>query len=973
MAHDTFGLVGTVIDGRYRVDHVVGEGGFGVVYRGFHLGFEQSIAIKCLKIPAHFTPEASSTFVARFREEGKLLSRLSESPGIVRVFDFGVVHSHIEVPYLVLEWLEGRSLEDYLVQRLMQGYGPCAPLEAVQMLLPAVEALAFAHSLRIAHRDIKPANLFLAMGPRGVSMKVLDFGIAKAMQDGESQTQASTGTSSGFHAFSPMYGAPEQFFSKRYGASGPWTDVHALGLVLVEMVSGRKALYGEDTAELLEASTRDVRPTPRVMGVNVPDGLEWLCSRALAKMPGDRFQDAAQMLEVFHQILGTTPHVQSAVAYATPPPQTVLATSLPSMLRAGGDASVQITPNRAENVTPYGASAYNPTQLGAPLVGAIAASTQPTPITGPITDRNQGVSVQRDEEGVPPTVVTKPRRRWPLVVAGVGLVGTVGLFALVALIAGGDFDLTMSGATDASTPETPASSATAQDGVVDVRHFSIGKDIVGVLPISASEARTVLHDRLTLKNGRVVKIESLSPSGSLSKELRVDYAADGTRTLHSIDANHIETEVTVIRSDGVATTTSRGGIVSKDGCYRQRNSYDARGRVETLTCVSNAGTVIIDAMGCAVRRFAYNDVGLISQNACFTEDGKPAADQDGVHLTKIERDALGRVTELSFFDPSGAAATRPSDGCARLRSEYDAAGNKLNDRCFNASGTPTPMQGRSWSARWVSYDANGCATRARYADVSGKWVADGETSEIVIVPDARCNTVREERRGPQGQLIKPGTWGVPLTKLEIGNDGQPQSKDCFGADDKPTNCEGNGSTSVGVKARYSYDDRGRLTSERYFTADGALSAMSHAYPHETRFTYGPDGRVASRAFFDDKGKPATALGKVARFTYRYDPLGGLLSSAMFDTSGNPIASSIGCHDLAQSFDEKHRLAVVECRGPTGALAAHVGLIYGGIEWPAGAARMQIERSTTIFNSYFDPNNKPTKRVDCTKRETPCYR
>src|SRR6187551_2141749 len=90
MATDAFGLIGATLDDRYRVDAVVGEGGFGIVYRGFHLAFKHAVAIKCLKLPAHFTREAHSVFIEKFREEGAFLSRLSEHPSIVRIYDLSV-------------------------------------------------------------------------------------------------------------------------------------------------------------------------------------------------------------------------------------------------------------------------------------------------------------------------------------------------------------------------------------------------------------------------------------------------------------------------------------------------------------------------------------------------------------------------------------------------------------------------------------------------------------------------------------------------------------------------------------------------------------------------------------------------------------------------------------------------------------------------------------------------------------------
>src|SRR5262245_8358750 len=179
---DSFGLVGTTIAGKYRVQEVVGEGGFGLVYRGHHLGFDHPIAVKCLKVPPHFTGEARRLFIEHFAEEGKLLFRLSDHRSIVRMFDHAVIEVHgQQVPYLVLEWLEGMSLHDYLEQRQRQCLPPLSEIEALRMLRDPIEGLAFAHQLRVAHRDIKPENLFLVRTSSGTVTKLLDFGVAKLM------------------------------------------------------------------------------------------------------------------------------------------------------------------------------------------------------------------------------------------------------------------------------------------------------------------------------------------------------------------------------------------------------------------------------------------------------------------------------------------------------------------------------------------------------------------------------------------------------------------------------------------------------------------------------------------------------------------------------------------------------------------------------------------------------------------------
>lgn len=328
MRTDVFALVGTTIDNRYRVDEVVGEGGFGVVYRGYHLAFKRAVAVKCLKVPVHFTASAQGLFLEKFREEGAFLSGLSH-PAIVRVFDFSVIDlpGPRQVPYLVLEWLEGRELQVVLEERRRSERGRFSEAEAIALLRPAIEAVALAHSNKIAHRDLKPANLFEHRTPNGPVLKVLDFGIAKAMQEGETATQLSTRTSSGFSAFSAGYGAPEQFITKRFGATGPWTDVHALGLILVELVSGRRALDGEENIELYEASTATTRPTPRARGAAVSDAFEAVCARALALDPRARFRDAGELGAALDSLSLQSPPalLQAPAEFEPPSPATVIA------------------------------------------------------------------------------------------------------------------------------------------------------------------------------------------------------------------------------------------------------------------------------------------------------------------------------------------------------------------------------------------------------------------------------------------------------------------------------------------------------------------------------------------------------------------------------------------------------------------------------------------------------------------------
>jgi eukaryotic-like serine/threonine-protein kinase len=303
---DPFGWIGATIEGKYRLDAVVGEGGFGVVYRGHHLGFDEAVAVKCLKLSGSMAPAEREAFHRTFLEEGKLLHRLSRaSAGIVQALDVGaaVSPSGAWTPFLVLEWLRGSPLDRDLAERRARGEGGRPLAEAVALLAPAARAIEVAHAQGVAHRDIKPANLFLAEVGGRTTLKVLDFGIAKVLGDLSSMTKALAETGSSLRAFTPRYGAPEQFH-RRYGATGPWTDVFALALVLIELASGDSAMHGDDATQLyITATDPALRPSLRGAGVGAPEVLEAVLRRALAVDPRERYRTAGELWDAIEAAL----------------------------------------------------------------------------------------------------------------------------------------------------------------------------------------------------------------------------------------------------------------------------------------------------------------------------------------------------------------------------------------------------------------------------------------------------------------------------------------------------------------------------------------------------------------------------------------------------------------------------------------------------------------------------------------------
>ena len=183
LIEDSLRLTGTVIADKYRVDAVVAEGGMAFVYRATHILWDRRVALKVFKVLGDLGKGDKDRLVESFIREGALLADLSvRTASICQARDVGMLQTPAgeSIPFIVLEWLEGQSLEHVLEDERARALPPRTLVETLRLLEPAAEALALAHRLGIVHRDIKPANLFLLGDPRGAEcpVKLLDFGIA---------------------------------------------------------------------------------------------------------------------------------------------------------------------------------------------------------------------------------------------------------------------------------------------------------------------------------------------------------------------------------------------------------------------------------------------------------------------------------------------------------------------------------------------------------------------------------------------------------------------------------------------------------------------------------------------------------------------------------------------------------------------------------------------------------------------------
>ncbi|WP_394823689.1 serine/threonine protein kinase [Pendulispora albinea] len=292
---DPLGMIGQVLHGQFRVDDLVEDGKRSFLYRGAHLMLEVPIAIKCMKAPSSGSHEQ---FIRRFRHESRLHYKLSQaSPHVVRVLASGTAvapNGSQLTPFMVLEWLEGQTLARDLERRRAAGQRGRTLTEAIRLLDPPVEALAFAHAHGIVHREVTPDNLFLAKVGGGQRIKLLDLGVAKILGERALDLPPPSQSMGLVPIGAPAYAAPEQY-SSGVGAVGPWTDVYAIALVLLEMLMDRPVI--EEGPVPMGVRVLDVarRPTPRALGLEVSNRVEAVLAQAVAARPEDRPQDAGEL------------------------------------------------------------------------------------------------------------------------------------------------------------------------------------------------------------------------------------------------------------------------------------------------------------------------------------------------------------------------------------------------------------------------------------------------------------------------------------------------------------------------------------------------------------------------------------------------------------------------------------------------------------------------------------------------------
>ena len=333
-----------VLAGRYEIREMIGRGGMAEVHLGYDRRLSRIIAIKLLRSDIAGDP----TFQARFRREAQSAAALNH-PSIVSVYDSGeeqvttpngAVRS---VPYIVMEYVEGHTVREFL------GEGEAVPIpEAVEIVTGVLDALEYSHRAGIIHRDIKPGNIMLTSTG---AVKVMDFGIARAVEDSAAtvtQTHAVVGTA--------QYLSPEQARGEVVDAR---SDLYSTGCLLYELLTGKPPFTGDSAVAIAYQHVREIPRPPSSVAADVPESLDRVVLKALAKNRDDRYRSAAEMLSDLQR-------VARGMDVGAPPADSWATEVLPSAGLVGARAAVPA----ATSTVSAPAARVSSTSTSLPAVGS---------------------------------------------------------------------------------------------------------------------------------------------------------------------------------------------------------------------------------------------------------------------------------------------------------------------------------------------------------------------------------------------------------------------------------------------------------------------------------------------------------------------------------------------------------------------------------------------------------------------------
>lgn len=382
-------LIGEVVDGRYTVLEQIAVGGMASVYRAVDTRLERDVALKVMK--PHLANDTE--FVSRFHREAKAAARLAH-PNVVGVYDQGEDHGRV---FLVMEYVPGRTFRE-----VIEADAPLAPRTALDLLDPMLQALAVAHEAGFVHRDVKPENVIVRTD--GV-IKVADFGLARAVT-------SATATSVGNDVLGTLsYIAPEQV---KLSEATTRSDVYAAGLILFELLTGRKAVVGDSIPNVLYQHLHQDVPAPSTLVPGIPPDVDRLVAHATTKAPARRPADAGEFLAEVRHVLATlapnpAPGARRRALASSPTEVIQVPPSVTGPPRLGDTARYAVPPPHSPATWSPGATSHRTTPGGAHAPDATPPGTHPSNPHGSLAHPGGTAAPGAHPVGIGASA--KPRRR----------------------------------------------------------------------------------------------------------------------------------------------------------------------------------------------------------------------------------------------------------------------------------------------------------------------------------------------------------------------------------------------------------------------------------------------------------------------------------------------------------------------------------------------------------------------------------
>ena len=374
----------SVLNERYQLLESLGNGGMALVYKAKDLMLERNVAVKLLR--EDYSKDLA--FRERFRQEARAAANLSH-PNIVTVHDFGLDQGHL---FIVMEYVPGDDLKSLIRQK-----GQFSVQECLELVIQACQGVGYAHRAGLVHCDIKPHNMLVT--PEG-RLKVTDFGIARALASIDPQERNDVVWGS------PHYFSPEQ-------AAGfppsPASDVYSLGIILYELLTGNLPFTAKDSADLARMHKEATPHPPRLSNLQIPQALDDLVMKVLAKEPSSRYRTADQMGRVLQNLYESDPSLRRANSYMTQGYNVMSGRPLPVAGPVGISTEGQAQPSPVQEQVLLESAQQDPIGLESKEGGEIPLNLQTQTPDSPLPD--QVVSEQIQAAQLKPEAVTfNPRQ-----------------------------------------------------------------------------------------------------------------------------------------------------------------------------------------------------------------------------------------------------------------------------------------------------------------------------------------------------------------------------------------------------------------------------------------------------------------------------------------------------------------------------------------------------------------------------------